>query len=110
MTTPDHWVYPGTIIRKVFQEGNAIYVRTHGMGVNRLWCYTANSDDLARAGRLVVAFSNDKFGTTTFNTLDSVFIDKFRSTNGYPSATGQGGGPTGGAGEEVAVRDGSPIQ
>jgi hypothetical protein len=110
VTTSDHWVYPGTIIRKVFQEGNAIYVRTHGMGLNRLWCYTANSDDLARVGRMVVAFSNDRFGTTTFETLDGVFVDKFRSTNGYSPAVGHGLPPTGGGGEGIALRDGSSIE
>ena len=49
-TTPDHWVYPGTIIRKMFQEGDSSYVRTHGIGVNRFWCVPSNGFSPALAG------------------------------------------------------------
>jgi hypothetical protein len=57
-----------------------------------------------------VAFSNDRFGTTTFETLDGVFVDKFRSTNGYSPAVGHGLPPTGSGGEGIALRDGSSIE
>jgi hypothetical protein len=103
VTTPQHWVYPGTIIRKVFQEGNAIYVRTHGMGVNRLWCINEPTGATAAAG-LLVAMANDSKGTTTFNTLDKVFIDKFRGANGYPAHN-----PSASGGEGMVFKDGSSI-
>ena len=31
-TEPDHWLYPGNVHRSIMQEGNDLYVVTHGFG------------------------------------------------------------------------------
>lgn len=96
VTTEDHFVYPGTIVRKVFQEGNALYVRTHGMGVNRFWCIPATpvSLDPIRGMRIIMAASNDIFGAKTFATLDQQMRGFFRAQNGYPAGQQKPGNNT----------------
>lgn len=91
VTTPQHWVYPGTIARKIFREGNSLYVRTHGMGANRFWCVPASPISQSAAvavygTRMIVAASNDNFGAKTFHTLDVKMIKQFRAQNGYPAS------------------------
>jgi len=91
VTTWQHWVYPGTIVRKIFQEGNSLYVRTHGMGVNHFWCLPASPISPTAAAavygtRMIVAASNDYYGAKTFHTLDVKMIKEFRIQNGYPLA------------------------
>lgn len=92
VTTPSHWVYPGTIVRKIFQEGNSLYVRTHGIGVNRFWCVPASLPvppqywSSVYGVRMVVAFGNDYFGAKAFHTLDKTMIKEFRIQNGYPTS------------------------
>jgi hypothetical protein len=89
VTTPEHWVYPGTIIRKMFQDGDSLYVRTHGIGMNRFWCVPAGGHPAQVAGvngvRMIMAASNDYFGAKTFATLDRQFSRYWRTQNSYPA-------------------------
>ena len=117
VTTPQHWVYPGTIARKIFREGNSLYVRTHGMGTNRFWCIPAlpvspTAAPAVYGTRMIVAASNDNFGAKAFHTLDVQMIKTFRAQNGYPAGP-QGLPPdTPASPEDLASpfisRDGSP--
>lgn len=114
VTTPQHWVYPGTIVRKMFQEGNSLYVRTHGMGVNRFWCAPANPADPASYGvlgvRMIIAFSNDHFGPVMFRTMDNEMRRHWRLQNGYSAAAAAAATSAAGTDAVAGRNGGSPNQ
>lgn len=107
VTTPSHTVYPGTIARKMYQEGNFIYVKTHGMGVNKTWCipevpFPLPTISAVPAVRMIIAASNDNFGAKTFATLDRQMLKAFRLQNGHPNAQ-PSGAPVLGSGGQADV-------
>jgi hypothetical protein len=90
ITTPQHYMYPGTITRKIFQEGNQIRVRTHGIGVNRSLCLApppgSFADPAVQAMRLFMAGMNAAYGDDAFRTVDRVLVKRWRTDNGYPTS------------------------
>lgn len=69
VTRPTHIVYPGTITRKIKQNGQWLQVFTHGIGINRTFCSNYNQPfDLPV--QLIMGISNDVFGAAAFRALD----------------------------------------
>jgi hypothetical protein len=97
-------MYPGTITRKIFQEGDQIRVRTHGIGVNRMLCAhagTPNTEGAVQAARLFAAAMNAAYGDDAFRTVDRVFVKRWRTNNGYPDSAQVSAAPSAAA---VSVR------
>jgi hypothetical protein len=114
VTEADHVVYPGTISRYIDTNsssakkpvtppsgGTALYVFTHGVGLNRYHC---NTNQNSRVLQMLLGYGNDVYGRKAFKQLDKEMIRWWRgnySPNGVsdPPAPaesvnpGSGGGP-----------------
>jgi len=84
ITESDHLVYPGTISRYIDTNtsgakrpvtppggGSALYVFTHGVGLNRYLCRT---DAASRVLQVVLGRANDVYGQKAFAQLDKEMI------------------------------------
>lgn len=92
LTEPPHISYPGTISRYVEQKNNALYMFTHGIGINRAKCTLTNA---SAAYHIFLAKQNDQYGPGAFKTLDKQLIRYWRrnfTPNAAPDATWTGEG------------------
>lgn len=105
VTEADHLVYPGTISRYIDTNvdkaktprtppgaGTALYVFTHGVGLNR---YRCDINRNSRPLQILLGHANDVYGQKAFAQLDKEMIKWWRrhfnpsGVNGPPPPTGE---------------------
>jgi hypothetical protein len=115
VTEADHLVYPGTISRYIDTNsssakkpvtppsgGTALYVFTHGVGLNRYHC---NTNQGSRVLQMFLGYGNDVYGRKAFKALDKEMIRWWRS-NYSPNGVSDPPAPA----ESVNPGSNSPIQ
>jgi hypothetical protein len=92
VTQTNHVVYPGTISRYVEQRSDGIWVFTHGIGINRMFC---TLHPAFRPLNLLAGYGNDVYGPKAFGALD---VELKKSWQGQYNPQGADpGGPNAGS-------------
>jgi hypothetical protein len=83
ITQSNHLVFPGLITRQVRPNAIGLEVFTHGVGLNRAFCFASLN---FRPFHILIAYSNDRYGEKAFRQLDRVAARYYRRQFGASAA------------------------